>query len=382
MKRFGRLTMVMLLALTVMSFAVDGEIGPIAQAAETFTIGISAPLSGISAQRGKYIQDAAEFAKDEINSKGGVNGIKFALVYEDNEGNPTKVVNTVTKLIEQKKVDVLLVSDSSGTMAAIPVVTQAKIPMFMTAFSPKLTAQGSSYVFRATVSDKITTAKVAEYAVKELGYDKVAIMASDDSYGQGGAGPAAEALGKMGKPAVANEKFNRKDQDFSAPLLNINKKGAQIVFVHTYNAPAALITKQIHELGLKMKVIGATAIASEQYRDLAGANVVEGVTALVAFINSNPDPMIQDFVKSFNKSVGYLPDHNSARAHAAIHLYAKALAQAGSTDRAAIVDALHKFKNVGLPGGLFTFDETGEGLNQVMAGRWKNGKLDFLKEFK
>ncbi len=379
MKRFGRLTMVMFLVSTAASLVAGGVSGA---AGDTFTIGISAPLSGISAQRGKYIQDAAEFAKNEINSQGGVNGIKFVLAYEDNEGNPTKVVNTVTKLIEQKKVDVLLVSDSSGTMAAIPVATEAKIPMFMTAFSPSLTAQGSSYVFRATVSDKITTSKVAEYAVKELGYDKVAIMASDDRYGQGGAGPAVAALEKMGKPAVANEKFNRKDQDFSAPLLNIKKKGAQVVFVHTYNAPSALITKQINELGLQMDVIGATALASEQYRDLAGANVVEGVTALVAFINSNPDPMIQNFVTSFNKSVGYLPDHNSARAHAAIHLYAKAIAQAGSTDRAAIVKALHNMKNVRLPGGLFTFDETGEGLNQVMAGRWKNGKLVFLKEFK
>jgi len=185
----------------------------------------------------------------------------------------------------------------------------------------------------------------------------------------------------MGKPAVAIEKFNRKDQDFSAPLLNIKKAGAQVVFVHTYNAPSALISKQINELGLKMEVIGATAIASEQYRDLAGAKVVEGVVALVAFINSNPDQLIKDYVNGFNKSVGYLPDSNSARADAAIRLYAEAIAQTGSTQKADIVKALHNLKNVRLPGGTFTFDETGEGLKQVMVGQWKNGKLEFLKEF-
>lgn len=377
----SRLALVAALAIGLLMTGIL-ELPPVYAAGKSFTIGISAPLSGISAQRGKYIKDAAEFAKEEINSKGGVNGIKFELAYEDNEGNPTKVVNTVTKLIEQKRVDALIVSDSSGTMAAIPVVTKMKIPMFMTAFSPGLTQQGSAYVFRATVSDQITAAKVVEYAVKEMGLKKVAIMASDDSYGQGGAEAAAQALEKMGNPAVINEKFNRKDQDFSAPLLNIKKSGADVVFVHTYNAPAAMVTKQLNELGIKIQVIGATALASEQYRDLAGANIVEGVTAFVAFINSNPDSMIQDFVKNFEKTVGYLPDHNSARAHAAIHLYAKAVAQAGSTQKEAITKALHSFKDVKLPGGTYSFDETGEGLKQVMAGQWKNGTLEFIKEFK
>jgi branched-chain amino acid transport system substrate-binding protein len=354
------------------SFAADDK----------FVIGISAPLSGINAVRGKYVKDAADFAVEQINAAGGVKGKKLVLVYEDNEGNPTKVVNTVTKLIEQQGASGLLVSDSSGTMASIPVVTKAKVPMFTTAFSPALTAQGSPYIFRSTVSDGITGKQVVEYAMKELKFEKIAIMASDEDYGMGAAEPAAKALKDIGKPAVAFEKFNAKDQDFSSLLLNVKKSGAQVVFIHTYDVPAALVTKQIHEMGLGIPVLGATGLASEQFRDLAGAANIDGLNVLVAFINTNPDPMVQDFVKQFKAKANYMPDHNSARSHAAVVLLAEAMKKAGSAQGEDVAKALHALKDVKLPGGTFTFDEKGEGAFQNMVGRWKSGKLEFVKEYK
>lgn len=99
---------------------------------------------------------------------------------------------------------------------------------------------------------------------------------------------------------------------------------------------------------------------------------------LVAFINSNPDPIVQEFVSAFEGSFGYKPDANCARAHAAIMLYAEALKAAESTDSAKIVEALHNLENVKLPGGNFTFDEKGEGLKQNMVGEWKDGEMQFL----
>jgi len=344
---------------------------------DSFVIGISAPFSGTNAVRGKYILDGAKLAMEQINAEGGINGIKIKLIDEDNEGNPTKVVSSVIKLMEQEEVDALLVSDSSGTMAAVPVVTEAKIPMFMTAFSPALTEQGSAFVFRCTVSDGLTGRQAVEYAANELGYDKIGIMHSTDSYGSGIAEPAQKALEELGKPAVGVETFSYKDQDFSSQLLNLNDAGAEAIFVHTYNVPTAIIAKQIDELGLDIEIFGATAFASEQFKEMAGESK-EGEKMLVAFINSNPDPVVQEFVSAFEESFGYKPDLNSARAHAAIMLYAEALKAAGSTDVPKIVEALHNLEEVKLPGGTFTFDEKGEGLKQNIVGEWRGGELQFL----
>jgi len=140
-----------------------------------------------------------------------------------------------------------------------------------------------------------------------------------------------------------------------------------------------LITKQAREMGLTIPIIGATGLASEQYRDLAGAENVEGVYVVVAFANSDPDPMIQQFVKDFKALMGYTPDHNVARADAAIRLIAEAVKKTGPGDSAKLADAIHKLKGVKTPGGTFTFDEKGEGLRQNVLGQWKKGKFEFLR---
>lgn len=347
---------------------------------KTFTIGVSAPLSGTSAVRGKYIKDGAEFAVKQINDAGGINGIKLVLKYEDNEGNPTKTASSVEKLLQKEEVQALLVSDSTGTVASIPLADKAQVPMFVTAFSPGLTEKGSKYVFRSTVSDGITGAQVMEYAVKTLGYKKVAILAADSDYGLGAADPANEALKNLGFPAVAYEKYKEADKDFSSQLLNVKKAGAEVMFIHSLDTSAALITKQAREMGITIPILGATGLASEQYRDLAGAANVEGVQVIVAFANSNPDPLVQKFVSDFKAFANYTADHNVARADASIRLIAEGLKKAGSTNSADVAAAIHQLKDVAVPGGTFSFDEKGEGLRQNVLGEWKDGKFVFVKK--
>jgi len=349
------------------------------QTPKPFSIGVSAPLSGTAAVRGKYIKDGADFATKQIDKAGGVKGVVLELKYEDNEGNPTKTASSVEKLLKKEEVKALLVADSTGTIASLPLVEKAKVPMFTTAFSPSLTEKGNKFVFRSTISDAITGAQVVDFAVKELKYKKIGILGSDGDYGQGGAMAGAKQLEKLGLPAVTYEKYKESDQDFSSQLLNIRKSGAEVLFIHGLDPSAALITKQAREMGLNIPIIGATGLASEQYRDLAGAENIEGVYVVVAFANSDPDPMVQQFVKDFKVFSGYIPDHNVARADAAIRLIAEALKKAGPTDSAQLAEAIHQLKGVKVPGGTFTFDAIGEGLKQNVLGQWKKGKFEFLR---
>ena len=53
-----------------------------------YTIGASLPLSGPAAQFGKIQTKAASMAVEDINSKGGVNGIPLKLIVEDTKSNP------------------------------------------------------------------------------------------------------------------------------------------------------------------------------------------------------------------------------------------------------------------------------------------------------
>jgi branched-chain amino acid transport system substrate-binding protein len=132
-------------------------------------------------------------------------------------------------------------------------------------------------------------------------------------------------------------------------------------------------------MGLTIPIVGVTGLASEQYRDLAGAENAEGVYVLVAFANTDPDPMVQQYVKDFKAYANYMADHNVARADAAIRLIAEAVKKVGPTDSAKVAEAIHQLQNVKVPGGTFTFDQTGEGLRQNLLGQWKSGKFMFLR---
>jgi len=369
----------MVIALATFLFLAPYEMAYSQPSPKTFTIGVSAPLSGTAAVRGKYIKDGAEFAAKQINNAGGMRGLVLELKLDDNEGNPTKTASSVEKLLKKEEVKALLIADSTGTIASLPLIEKARVPMFTTAFSPSLTEKGNKFVFRSTISDAITGAQVMNFAVKELKYKKIGIMGSDGDYGQGGAIAAAKQLEKLGLPTVAIEKYKESDQDFSSQLLNIRKSGAEVLFIHGLDPSAALITKQTREMGLTIPILGATGLASEQYRDLAGEENVEGVYVVVAFANSDPDPMVQQFVKDFKAFAGYTPDHNVARADAAIRLIAEAVKKAGPGDSSKVADAIHRLKGVKVPGGTFTFDEKGEGLRQNVLGQWKKGKFEFLR---
>ncbi|HUL29753.1 MAG TPA: ABC transporter substrate-binding protein, partial [Thermodesulfobacteriota bacterium] len=222
----------MVIALATFLFLAPYEMAYSQPSPKTFTIGVSAPLSGTAAVRGKYIKDGAEFAAKQINNAGGMRGLVLELKLDDNEGNPTKTASSVEKLLKKEEVKALLIADSTGTIASLPLIEKARVPMFTTAFSPSLTEKGNKFVFRSTISDAITGAQVMNFAVKELKYKKIGIMGSDGDYGQGGAIAAAKQLEKLGLPTVAIEKYKESDQDFSSQLLNIRKSGAEVLFIH------------------------------------------------------------------------------------------------------------------------------------------------------
>ena len=66
-----------------------------------FVIGVSGPLTGDAAVYGKAVQNSAQLAVDEINAKGGLNGIKFRLEALDDVNDATKLSTNYSTLLEK-----------------------------------------------------------------------------------------------------------------------------------------------------------------------------------------------------------------------------------------------------------------------------------------
>lgn len=90
-------------------------------------IGAILPLTGDSAAWGEQGKYGIELAVEEINAKGGINGKKLEVVYEDSQAIPKNAIISIQKLINIDKVPAV-VGDivSATTLAMAPIARNLK----------------------------------------------------------------------------------------------------------------------------------------------------------------------------------------------------------------------------------------------------------------
>src|SRR3989344_5643530 len=131
----------------------------------SYKIGVMAPLTGDGAAYGLPIQKAIKIAIDEVNAKGGVNGVKLEPIYEDSKCNPKDGNAAAQKLVNVDKVKVIIGGACSGeTLGAAPITGASKVVLLSpSATSPDITTKGGDYTFRVAPSDAYAGIVAANY---------------------------------------------------------------------------------------------------------------------------------------------------------------------------------------------------------------------------
>src|SRR5215510_2978557 len=87
------------------------------------------PTSGPGAYFGTQDKQGVDLAVEQIN-KTGINGYKLEVKYEDSACSPLPATQAAKRLIEQYKPHVIIGEEcSDATLAVMPVVEQAKVPL-------------------------------------------------------------------------------------------------------------------------------------------------------------------------------------------------------------------------------------------------------------
>jgi len=145
MKAYTKRLLAVAAAMTIATMVAAGAL-----AADGIKVGVLLPLTGSQAKFGEIEKRSYEMAAEEINAKGGVNGKKIELLFEDDTGKPDVGRSGVEKLISREKVSVITGGYSSSvTAAAAPVAQQFKVPFVIcTGSADDITEKGYDYVFR------------------------------------------------------------------------------------------------------------------------------------------------------------------------------------------------------------------------------------------
>jgi hypothetical protein len=112
---------------------------------------------------------------------------------------------------------------------------------------------GNQWLFRFRPNDSYSGRVIADYGVNTLGKKKWAIVHSTDAFGTAGGKALADALTKLGTPAVLDQGYANQSQDFTPVVLAVKQSGADVLgtyftFENDLRPPAAPARRH-HSLG-------------------------------------------------------------------------------------------------------------------------------------
>lgn len=183
---------------------------PEAQASDpkTILIGALLPKTGDSGTSGPGMERALFLAIDEINSAGGIDGRKFAVVSCDSGSTAEKAALAAEFLVEKLRVPAVVGPTTSGeTIEAFTAVAKDAGVLLV---SPSATSavitdlDDDGLLWRTAPSDALQGEALGRYLASE-GFGKVAIVYRDDAYGSALAATIRETWCKPGGPTACIE---------------------------------------------------------------------------------------------------------------------------------------------------------------------------------
>ncbi len=241
------------------------------------SLGMAAPLTGVSKELGRQMRLGLEVAFARANTNGGVNGRKVKLFALDDGYEPSRTKDVMRELVEQRGVFSFVGNVGTPTAAvAVPYALERKMLFFgpFTGASLLRKEPPDRYVFNYRASYAEETAAIVRYLVevRHIKPEQIAVFAQDDSYGDAGFQGVAKGLRQLRRSStpILKATYTRNTADVSdavARILDKKANVAAVVMVATYR-PAARFIEKVREqrpgmIFTNVSFVGSQALAEE-----------------------------------------------------------------------------------------------------------------------
>jgi branched-chain amino acid transport system substrate-binding protein len=330
-----------------------------AHAQNVIKIAAGAPLTGALAKPGQEVFNAVKLAADEWNAKGGVLGMKIEVVPADDQGNPQVAVAAAEKIAADPSIVGTVWGITSSTCIPASEVLEKSNMVFITpgCSNPKVTDRGLKNMHRLCARDDFQGPAGIIFAVNELKAKKIAIF-DDGTTGPRGAADEAEKQAKAMGATALRFVLRSGDKDFRAVLGTV-PKDVDVIYASLWAPDAALMAKQLPDVGLNAKMIGPDGQFEPVDYVQASAGGAEGNYVTFFVPDMKKIPVAAQFVKAFESQYGPISSYGPL-AYEGANILIEAIKTAGKADRAAVRDAVRASKHNGVLGMEITFDAKGD----------------------
>jgi branched-chain amino acid transport system substrate-binding protein len=351
----------------------DGEI----------VIGAINSMTGDNAMTGAERKWAQEKAVADINAAGGINlngkKMELKLTFVDDKTQAPEAAAAMEKLI---KVDGAKIVVSTNVLnlnqAAATVAEKYQVYYHLdNCWTDVIKEQN----YKWTSDMFLTPADAAEVPFNAIDLQpaadrptRVGEIMEDNTDGQG-LGQAVKAMAeKHGLTVVDIEAYTPGTKDFSSILLKMKDKKIDALFCFLSPADGITLVKQMKEQNFSPKfVFGWKGFWPTEFMKALGsdANYIghDGF-----WFEGLPYPGAAELGQAFKDTHDGLDSVSVGLPYAAMQILAQAIENAGSTDPAAVRDAVfgHTFKDTVM--GDITYDASGIATTSMLALAWKDGK--------
>jgi branched-chain amino acid transport system substrate-binding protein len=340
-----------------------------AMAQQPIVIGVSTAKTGPAAVAAEWELWGVDLALEEINAAGGVLGRKLEVLVMDNKCNPSEAVNVANKLIESKVVAIEGAHCSSGHLASMKIIQDAKIPMITgIASNPQITdlsgVGGNDYAFRISASDTAMMDALGIYLADKKPFKTVALVGEDSDFGRGGADAFKSiVVPKAGVQVVSTDIFPQSTPDFTSILTRLQQRRPDAIATFILGGDAINFLRQAMQIGMHIPYTGRIELGGRNQPIIEAGGMEKSVSAwqYSALVDSPQNKAFAEKIKAKHNSEPYL---QTWAGYDCIRVLAQAIKDANSTDGTAIKDAIKKMSFTNVMGKTVTFDDHNQ------AGHW------------
>ena len=394
MKKFLALILTLAMAMSLAacggdSGSGDAEEGGTSESGNPVVrIGVFEPQTGDNGAGGKQEilgMQYANYVQPTVTIDGTTYDVKLEIV--DNRTTPENGPSAAAELMN-RDVSVVLGSYGSGVSSAGGAVfEEAGVPAIgVTCTNPQVTTDCDVY-FRICFTDPFQGPALASYAYNTLGVDTaytLAMLGSD--YDQGLVYYFTEAFKALGG-TVVSEDFPEGSANFVSYINNAKSAGAGVIFAPVSTNYAQLIVEAASAQSFEGSLLGSDTWDNNMVvESTVGKNVSVEVTTfyqeggnadfdagIKEWMNANPDALTNNGGNDMVSAV-------TAMGYDAYFTALEALKLAGSTDPAAVLEALPNVSYEGVC-GLIEFDEIGDAKRDqayIKQANTETGAWDFV----
>ena len=297
----------------VMALAFAAALPVAAQ--ETVKVGLLLTYSGPSGVSGQLSDNVIKLFQQKHGTTAG--GKKIEFVKRDTTGpNPEVAKRLTQELIVREKVQILIGPDfTPNVLAVAPLVTEAKVPTFITgAATGGIVGEKSPYYVRTFFSVPQVVRPMAQWAFQN-GVKRPYLVVADFGPGHDTEATFTKAFSDLGGQMAGSSRVSLRNPEFSSYMQRIKDAKPDAVFVFLpIGELVPQFLKAYADSGLKntnIKLLGTGDMSDESVVDAAG-DAALGLITGGTYSHVHDSSMNRRLVAEYTEAFGRTPRHTSA----------------------------------------------------------------------